>query len=285
MRAMNVAMSLLLGSSLLFAGCRSTRPELQTWGERGDENSAANTPPPSTQPKLVSAQEAALAAASARDCANYASQLAQKDIERGWTLLSACAGREDFTLLEVLASEPWLEKVKSPAGATLAARVIANRGGDVYGDIKVLQQQKVSLWTLEQALEKPKVRVNSTLLVRGELAEMAPAEGGGVTLKIVENSWHTSVATGEEDDTVMAVDEQNERLDGDVQGSPTPTGRTLFVSAGKLDPNVKTGQDWLLVVTFNAAQKCKGQQSDAPLCGTAKLLTIGKPAAKLRDNW
>lgn len=284
MRTKNVAMALLLSGSLLLGGCRSTRPELQTWDERDDDDRSTSAPPP-TQPKLVSAQEAALSAASARDCANYAATLAQKDIEHGWTLLNACAGREDFTLLEVLVSEPWLAKVKSPAGATLAARVIANRGGDVYGDIKALQQRTVPLWTLEQALEKSGSRVNSTLLVRGELAEMAPADGGGVTLKIVENSWRTTVATGDDDDTVMASDEQTDQIDGDVQGSAAPTGRTLFVSAGKLDPGVKTGQDWLLVVTFTGAQKCKGQQTDTPLCGTAKLLTIGKPAAKLRDNW
>jgi len=285
MRGTRVAVALMLGGCLLLGGCRSTRPELQTWGERGDDSGAVSPPPASTQPKLVSAQEVALAATSARECANYATTLAQKDVEHGWTLLNACAARDDFTLLEVLAVEPWLNKMRSPAGTMLAARVIANRGGDVYGDIKVLQERKVPLWTFEQALEKPKARVDATLLVRGELAEVVPAESG-VTLKIVENSWRTAVPPSDDDDTVMASEEQgSDRVETDLLESATPTGRTLFVSAGKLDPNIRPGDDWLVVVTFIGAQKCKGSNAEVPMCGTAKLITIGKSAAKLRENW
>ncbi|MBN2361324.1 MAG: hypothetical protein JXR83_17860 [Deltaproteobacteria bacterium] len=283
MRGMKEAAALALGVCLLLSGCRSTRPELQTWDERGDDEAAP--PPASTQPKLVTAQEAAKSAQSARHCANFALAQAQQDLERGWTMLNACAGREDFTLLEILVEEPWLTKVKSTASATLVARVIANRGGDVYGDLKALQGRQVPLWTLEQALEQPQKRAGSTLLVRGELAEIAPADAG-VTLKIVETSWRTLAAASDDDDTVMESDDGDADPGGtSLHDGAKPTGRTLFVSAGKLDPTVKQGEEWLLVVVFNSAEKCQGSEGDALLCGTAKLISIGKPAAKLRDNW
>ena len=98
--------------------------------------------------------------------------------DQGWAALVACVERSrwprgEFTHLELLTRGTWDHELQTrPEAARMIARVVALRGGDVEGDIPLVQKSRVPLFTLAAALRQPDVYKGRWVLVRGALSEI-----------------------------------------------------------------------------------------------------------------
>ena len=112
------------------------------------------------------------------ECEKGARNLRDFNPDQGWSALVACIERSrwprgEFTQLELLTGGFWDQDLqKRPEAPRLIAKVVALRGGDVEGDIPLVQKSRVPLFTLAAALRQPDVYKGRWVLVRGALSEI-----------------------------------------------------------------------------------------------------------------
>lgn len=112
------------------------------------------------------------------ECEKSARQLYEIRPDQGWAALVACVERSrwprgEFTHLELLTRGTWDQELQTrPEAPRVIAKVVALRGGDVEGDIPLVQKSRVPLFTLAAALRQPDVYKGRWVLVRGALSEI-----------------------------------------------------------------------------------------------------------------
>jgi hypothetical protein len=117
------------------------------------------------------------------ECETAARRLRDTSPEQAWTGLVACIERQgwprgDFTYLERITGGFWDQDLTTrPDAPRVIARIIASRGGDVEGDIPLVQKSRVPLFTLAAALRQPDVYKGRWVLVRGALSEIRQESG------------------------------------------------------------------------------------------------------------
>src|SRR5438105_11494267 len=117
------------------------------------------------------------------DCESAARRLRDMAPEQAWAALVACIERQgwprgDFTYLELITGGFWDQDLTTrPDAPKVIARIIASRGGDVEGDIPLVQKSRVPLFTLAAALRQPDVYKGSWVLLRGALSEIRREAG------------------------------------------------------------------------------------------------------------
>src|SRR5207237_7652366 len=110
-------------------------------------------------------------------------RLRETSPDQAWAALIACVERQgwsrgDFTSLERITGGFWDEDLTTrPDAPRLIARIIAARGGDVEGDIPLVQKSRVPLFTLAAALRQPDVYKGRWVLVRGALTDIRQEAG------------------------------------------------------------------------------------------------------------
>jgi TolB-like protein len=158
------------------------------------------------------------------DCEGAARRLRETAPDQAWAALVACVERQgwprgDFTYLERITSGYWdQDLVSRPDAPRLIARIIAARGGDVEGDIPLVQKSRVPLFTLAAALRQPEVYRGRWVLVRGALSEIRQEAGKPAAMMRETSLRATSrdVQVG----TVSRVDRTgSSTVRGDVQAS------------------------------------------------------------------
>lgn len=88
-----------------------------------------------------------------------------------WQDLWICVQSGHFTALRELLSGAWDRDLKTrPDAPLLLVRVIAARGGNVDGDLKLLHDRRVPLFSLSQALARPDLYKGAFLIVRATLS-------------------------------------------------------------------------------------------------------------------
>jgi hypothetical protein len=117
------------------------------------------------------------------ECESAARRLRETAPEQAWPALVACIERQgwprgDFTYLERITGGFWDQDLTTrPDAPRVIARIIASRGGDVEGDIPLVQKSRVPLFTLAAALRQPDVYKGRWVLVRGALSEIRQEAG------------------------------------------------------------------------------------------------------------
>jgi hypothetical protein len=112
---------------------------------------------------------------TALECEAAARRQRDASADQAWAALVACVERTrwprgDFTYLERLTGGFWDHDLATRADAPrIVARVIALRGGDVEGDLPLVQKSRVPIFTLAAALRDPSVYKGRWVLVRGAL--------------------------------------------------------------------------------------------------------------------
>ncbi|RKH87722.1 hypothetical protein D7Y04_43905, partial [Corallococcus sp. AB038B] len=125
------------------AGCGASHSHV-TWADSQPREDApltpkaAEAPPPSASadPKAFAARypNPALCEAAAR-------RLQAESRDEGWAGLKACIELTPFTQIRALLSGAWSEDLRvRPEAASLIARVVAQRGGSVSGELQYLQE-------------------------------------------------------------------------------------------------------------------------------------------------
>lgn len=164
----------------LVAGCHTPKapgPQAQTWGETqapgGDEEANAERAEREAKRSKLSPEAYAKALPSASRC-EYEARRYYEEVssEKGWKLLVGCVKRGDFTHLKPLLEEPWLTELGTRRGAAeLLAHVMATRGGDVTGDLLLLHEKRVPVFSLASAIAEPDVYKDRLIIMRGRVGE------------------------------------------------------------------------------------------------------------------
>jgi hypothetical protein len=141
--------------------------------KRSGPLAAQPRPQGSFDPRAFAASQA-----SPFDCEAAARRLRDSSADRAWAALVACVehtgwSRGDFTYLERLTNGFWDQDLTTRSDAPrLIARIIAARGGDVEGDIPLVQKSRIPLFTLAAAVRQPEVYRGRWVLLRGALSEL-----------------------------------------------------------------------------------------------------------------
>ncbi len=208
-----------------------------------------STPAPSGAPTRLEALPRAPAPFDARgfaaeqltplECEKAARRIHEINPDQGWAALGACIERTrwprgEFTQLELLTNGYWDDELRTkPDAPRLMARVIALRGGDVEGDIPLVQKSRVPLFTLAAALRQPDVYKGRWVLVRCALTEIRQ-EGNRAALMMRETSLRAT-AHEVQDGPISRYDTSARgSARGEFSGSTrnARTGRTDYSGAG-----------------------------------------------------
>ncbi|HWE22545.1 MAG TPA: hypothetical protein VG496_01270 [Myxococcales bacterium] len=114
---------------------------------------------------------------TAMDCEASARAMRQSNPQHAWEALRACIeigrfNRGPFTQITLLTSF-WEEELRTrPDAARIVGQVIANRGGDVDGDISRVQKVRMPVFTLGAAMKQPQVYKGRWVLLRARLFDI-----------------------------------------------------------------------------------------------------------------
>jgi hypothetical protein len=201
--------------------------------------------PSAASRKLTRAQAAfdakafAATQASPFDCESAARRLRDMAPDNAWAALAACVERQgwprgDFTYLERITGGFWDEELTTRSDAPrLIARIIASRGGDVEGDIPLVQKSRVPLFTLAAALRQPDVYKGRWVLVRGALSEIR--QDGGRTAAVMRETSLRATAREVQVGNVSRVDSSSSgssRSDGQVSRYGSARGSAQYSGTG-----------------------------------------------------
>jgi hypothetical protein len=223
----------LLGS--LAAGCAASHSHV-TWVEEPprQEPLAAPAPPAEPAPSVpaASADPKAFAARHPNPalCEAAARRLQPESREEAWAALKACIEHTPFTQLSALLGRAWAEDLRvRPEGASLIARVVAQRGGSVAGELQLLQQRRIPIFSLASAMDRPDTYKGRYVLLRARVADQR-TEGERPTVWLVEHTL-TSVET----DAAVGY---GERIDTSSSYSGDLSGQTSLTGPGRLGGTV-----------------------------------------------
>jgi hypothetical protein len=233
------------------------------------------------------------------ECEKSARQLYEIRPDQGWAALVACVDRSrwprgEFTQLELLTRGTWDQELQTrPEAPRVIAKVVALRGGDVEGDIPLVQKSRVPLFTLAAALRQPDVYKGRWVLVRGALSEIR--QDGNKAAAIMRETSLRATAREVQDGSISRVDRtssargsaevQSSRY-GNARGSAqySASGRTEYSTVkqkfenervetgrravGKLpqaDPFLEPEKDFLFLARFDGVNPGQDQQPVAML--------------------
>ncbi len=196
----------------------------------------------------------------------------------------------------------WDQELQTrPDAPRMIAKVVAMRGGDVEGDIPLVQKSRVPLFTLAAALRQPDVYKGRWVLVRGALSEIKQ-EGNRAAAIMRETSLRatahevqdgpihrydsssTSKAQGEFSSTTKSSRTGRTDYKANASGQYSSTGRSEYSSVkqkfenervetgrravGKLpqaDPFLEPEKDFLFLARFDGVNPGQDQEPVAML--------------------
>ncbi len=111
-------------------------------------------------------------------CEQAARALRPVSRDKAWEALAACADKGNFTLLDRLVAQPWLEDLQTrPDAPKLIAQVIAARGGDEAADGAILRDHEVPICALEQAVKQPAVFRGRLVVLGASIGDVREWQG------------------------------------------------------------------------------------------------------------
>jgi hypothetical protein len=114
--------------------------------------------------------------------------------DAAWRALWQCVADGQFTALRLILEDPWDHELRTQKDAPLLlARVIAERGGNVESDLRLLHERRLALFTLSQALDRPALYRGALVIVRAR----ASAHGLLDETRLVGQPWDVPVSPTE----------------------------------------------------------------------------------------
>lgn len=278
MRYLNVIAALAL------AGCATAK------GAGGEAVPEGGTPTPVVNrpaPDLANQEKFDARAEAHRfdhaaDCELFARQLKEKNPDRGWKLLRACVDRGDFTELRALLDGPWDAELRNrPDAGELLTRLIAVRGGDIEGDIALLHQHKVPVFTLADAMAQPQVYAGRLVILRARAGELR-TQGGAATVELTEYTHnadmvYAAVGPGHQHKTRVhqrdregsateahhtSATDQDTRMEKRMVTDDVETGRTALGKLAKVDPFFEPDKDFVILARFDGVRETADDDGD-----------------------
>jgi len=218
---------LLLVAAALSAACASSPPArdaLPTAPNPAPTELAPSGIPAPPKPSSFNAKVWVGWQDTAMDCESSARAMRQSNQQHAWEALRACIeigrfNRGPFTQIALLTSY-WDEELRTkPDAPRVVGQVIANRGGDVDGDISRLQRVRMPVFTLKAAMKQPEVYKGRWVLLRARLFDVKMDEKSA-TAMLAETSMKP--AEGLRDSGDVYVSSYNRS--GSSSGSSTGSG-------------------------------------------------------------
>ncbi|WP_163782082.1 hypothetical protein [Myxococcus vastator] len=293
----------LLGS--FAAGCGASHSHV-TWSEDAphpkEEVFVARPPPeppapsPTEDPKAFAARYANPAV-----CEAAARRLQGASRDEAWDGLKACIEHTPFTQLNALLGRAWAKELSvRPEGAKLIARVVAQRGGSVTGELRYLQEKQIPIFSLASAMDRPDTYKGRYVLLRAQVADQR-SEGARPTVWLVEQAL-SSVQTdevvgyGERIDSVIAYSgdvggrgaagtaERSSRgtTRRFVENISDETGREALGRLASADPFLETRRDYVILARFDGVRLTSGgaeTDDEAPRIPVLTIVSYHAPQA------
>jgi hypothetical protein len=241
--------------------------------------------------------------ATPAQCEAAARRLLAVSRDDAWTALKSCVEGTHFTLLGAVLSNAWAEELRvRPDAASLLAQVVAQRGGSVEGELRLLHARKVPIFALTAAVAQPEVYKGRYLLLRARVADVR-SDGDKPTVWLVEQQLG-SVASEQEVGYATRKDSVSVKsgtLGGDVgllgrsnlggqiassereQQSNTVlrydniSDETGIEALGRLptaDPFFAPGKDFVVLARFDGLRTTSGGAEDDEEAPKLPVLTI-----------
>jgi len=223
-------------------------------------------------------------------CEAVSRRLLASSRDDAWTALKSCVEGTHFTLLKALLSDAWAEELRvRPDGAQVLARVIANRGGSIAGELELLHARKVPIFGLDAAVAQPDTYKGRYVLLRAQVADVR-AEGEKATVWLVEQglgsiaterelspSYRTDVATASASNNLATA--SNERWSRSVtqkhyENISSETGREALGRLAQPDPFLEPGKDFVVLARFDGVRITSGGGEDEEDAQRLPVLTI-----------
>jgi hypothetical protein len=265
---------------------------------------------PPSDPKAFAAQFTLAA-----ECEAAARKQRAAAPDTGWAILKACVDRGKFSALHKLLEGDWDEDFQTrPDAAPLLTRVIAARGGDLEGDLSLLRQRRVPLFSLAAALAQPATYKGKNILLRAQVTE-ARAESGKPTVLLSEFALGAQTSDVEVGTAHVSSSNSSSRANAsakvntsrygsasgkadyarssssDYRSATTKkrhdnvaveTGRQALGRLSKPDPFLEPGRDFVVLARFDGVRKMASDETeDTPGVAVLSIVSYAEPASLL----
>jgi hypothetical protein len=202
---------LFAAAAALTVACASapqTRDALPTTPDPGPTELAPSGIPPPPKQSTFNARVWVGWQDTAMDCESSARAMRQSNPQHAWEALRACIeigrfNRGPFTQIALLTSY-WEEELKTRSDAPrVIGQVIANRGGDVDGDISRVQRVRMPVFTLKAAMQQPEVYKGRYVLLRARLFDIK-MDPKSATAMLAETSMKPAEALRDSGDVYVS---------------------------------------------------------------------------------
>lgn len=221
---------------------------------------------------------------AAAECEASARAMRETAPDDAWLALRACIelgrfNRGPFTQLNLLTAY-WEDELKTrPDAIHLVGRVIANRGGDVDGDISRLQGIRMPVFTLRAALSQPEIYKGRYVMIRGKLTDVKN-EARSATAMLDEMSMKPADLMRQGQDSEFIATKYNvfkvRQEHFFSENVMSPTGRKALGRLPEADPFLEPENQFVFIARFDGArQSNEGDQKVAVL----NILGYYRPAA------
>jgi hypothetical protein len=277
---------ILLGA-LVLVGCATPRPppELEDSQAPATSMGKQELPPDAFNPSTFTAQYS-----NPSECERQARRYLRYSREDAWAALKSCVEGTHFTQLQALLSPEWAPELRGrPEGASVLARVVALRGGSVDGDLKLLHDRKLPIFSLASAIAQPDTYKGRYILIRAQVGDVR-SEGEKPTVWLVEQNLGS--VGSEQRVGVMRRKEKSSTTSGNLGGQTTlgsgqiggtiskdettrtedtvisydnistETGREALGRMAKADPFLSPGRDFVILARFDGMRTTSGSMDE-----------------------
>jgi len=271
----------------------------------------APAPPPVTAADLTSPKAYAARFRRPETCEQAARNALDISRDRGWEVLRACVQKGGFTLIRRLLDGAWdLELQARADAAMLITQVVAARGGDVNGDLNLMRQRRIPLFSLAPAVENPPLYMGRLLLLRAVVTEIK-VNRPKPTARLVEYSLgytghFTEVAAERYKGSASISGKGNYKGssnssrygkrsgEGSFSGSanaygqgeygverkfydnkPVETGREAIARLAAADPFLEPGRQFIVLARFDGVREVPGEEEGEDARTMPVLSVIG----------
>jgi hypothetical protein len=160
---------------------------------------------------------------TAMDCEASARAMRQSNPQHAWEALRACIeigrfNRGPFTQITLLTSY-WDEELRTRSDAPrVVGQVIANRGGDVDGDISRLQRVRMPVFTLKASMKQPDVYKGRFVILRARLFDVK-MDDKNATAMLAETSMKPAEGLRDQGDVYVSSYNRSSNYSGSSSGS------------------------------------------------------------------
>ncbi len=156
-----------LTSSIAFSLLVGCATEKVLWDQATETLPTTTVTTTKEREKPLSAREYAARFPDDAACDAEVRRLGSRRVQLAAQLLQACVERGDFRRLSTILAGDWVPTLlKRPDAASLCARVIAARAGDVDDDVESCQRAGYPVYTLEQISASAEKSVGKFVIVR-----------------------------------------------------------------------------------------------------------------------